>query len=139
MKKHLLFLLLLGALVGACSSGPPRSVGPVEVSEGDLHVRMESVPSPPREGENVTFTITARDAYSGEPLQDVEVRPVIDMYMATSRMLVPFDTIRSTGPGEVQVQAFLEHVGTLKISVGVNRDGVITPVRLPDVPIQPAQ
>ena len=136
--RHL-FLLLLGALVVACSSRPTATVGPVEVNQGDLHARMEISPSPPRTGDSATFTITVSDSTTREPLQSTDIRPVIDMSMSTSRMLVPFDTIGSTEPGQIQVRALLEHVGTLKISVGVKRGGVITSIGFPDVPVQPAE
>jgi len=54
-------------------------------------------------------------------------------------MLVPFERLEPPDSGQVQIQAFLEHEGTLKISVGVKRGGILTPVRLPDVPVLPAE
>lgn len=138
MKRYVV-LLVLGVFLTSCANGPAPSGGPVETRQGDLHVRVTSHPSPPRASETTTFSITVSDPATGEVLQDVEIRPVIDMYMATSRMLVPFERLEPPDSGQVQIQAFLEHEGTLKISVGVKRGGILTPVRLPDVPVLPAE
>ena len=138
MKHCLLLLILLSILLIACDSREiPSSPGAFEASQGDVRVRIESDPTSPRVGEKATLTISVLDATSDEPLEGVEIRPVVDMYMATSRMLLPFEVLDATHASQITIQVMPEHTGTLRISVGIKRDGVLTPIRVPDIPIQP--
>lgn len=137
LKTCLLLFMVLPALLSACGGGDVPATGSIEATHDNMKVQVNAEPSPPRVGVLTTLTISALDASSGAPLEGVELRPVVDMYMPTSRMLLPFEVVES-GAASQTIQLLPEHQGTLKITVSVKRDGVFTPVRMPDLPIQPA-
>jgi hypothetical protein len=134
--RGILLLLLLAALVGCGSEAAPTD--PFTVVGGALRVRLEVEPMPPRAGQEATFIFLVEDAQAGEPVENVTLRPVVDMSMPDMmRMSVPLGELQQAAPGEFRAEAFIEHEGTLRVTANLVEGALVTPVRFPEISIAP--
>ncbi|MBA3532918.1 MAG: FixH family protein [Ardenticatenales bacterium] len=133
-KCALLFLLLL--LTG-CATTPTAPEDPFTVVAEPLRVRLQTEPAVPRLGEKVAFIVTVEDMTTGMALEGVEVRPVVRMRMPTMEMNVTLSPTEQVAPGQFRTTAPVEHEGEFRVSVSVRRDGLVTPIAFPPIPIQP--
>jgi hypothetical protein len=131
-SKFLLFLIVVWLTGCAATTTAPQD--PFTVVVEPLRVRLETEPATPRVGEVVAFIFTVEDVTTGMALEAIEVRPVVRMRMPTMEMTVSTEQVV---PGQFRTTAPLEHEGELRVSVSVRRDGRVTPIAFPPIPIQP--
>lgn len=124
------------ALVGCSGSATLEPGGPVEVTQGEVRVQVRSDPMPLQAGQatRLMFTVTTTD---GTPLTGQELRPVVQLQLPTSYSILPFDAAPTDTPGEYIFVGTPPQAGGLQISVGINQGGVLTPLRLPEIPVLP--
>jgi hypothetical protein len=138
MRPLLMALLILISLVTGCASESPAAPsGPFQVEEGPFRVRLELEPVLPRVGEPLTLLVAVEDVASGEPLTDVEVRPVANITTGQARIRLRLVPVMSIAPASFQTDGPVEDVGTLAVSVSVARDGTVTAVSFPEIRVAP--
>lgn len=138
--RQLQAFLLTALLVACTNAGQPgaNTTDPFTVVEGPFRVHLATEPAGPRVGQQVTFTITVEDAASGTPAENIEVRPIADVTMPDRMgMMTRLSPPKQVGPGRFQTDAVFEHEGTLRFSVSIARESVVTPVTFPEIQIQP--
>jgi hypothetical protein len=138
LKRPIVLLLAAVLLLGCGGAEPPAdSAGLLSVVEGPYRVHLISDPMPPRVGQPVTFTITVEDAATGQPAEQIEVRPVADMTMPDQMgMMAQLSAPEEVAPGQFQTTTIFDHEGTLRVTVSIARERVVTPVSFPEMQVQ---
>jgi hypothetical protein len=134
--RHRLVALLVVVILSGCG-GQQGTGDPYTVVEGPWRVRLEVEPVPAREGQEVFFVFLVADAATGEPVETVRLRPMVDMSMPDNmRMSVPLGELEPTSPGEFRASTVAEHVGTLRVTVNVVDGSLVRPVPFPPIPVE---
>jgi hypothetical protein len=125
-RYHGLLLLLLAAfsiLCAACGGTSTSSSSPIKqsslqrsLSTSDGKFNLELTITPDQQGNN-TFTVTVKDAKSGQPISNAQVQlftTMLDMAMGTDNA-----QLQSSGNGQYTTQGQLSMAGNWQIGIQI--------------------